>query len=70
MKIVVLHHDGCYIEIIPVIGDIEIDEFYSWDDYLAEWGVELSNISYMVCTDDPDDIPVYWYGENIPTVTL
>lgn len=73
-KIVVLNYLQTCIDIIPVsekeYNDYGGDESFSADEFISDRGYDLGHCSWMLCTDDPCEIPVFWADETIPMITL
>ena len=70
MKVIVLHADGEYIEVVPVespSAEMIQDGSLEIEDWLRETGRDTDFISWWVFENE---IPVFWDKENIPFVTL
>ena len=75
MKIAVLNYEQECIDIILVSKE-EFEEYggEEFDDvgFLCDKGYSLNEIHWMCvdCGEEPDEIPVYWYNEEIPSIVL
>ena len=74
VKIVVLNFPQMCVDVIPVSPE-EYEEYggdENFDDvgFLGNKYPSISELQWMVCTDDPCEIPVFWNDEQIPYFTL
>ena len=73
MKIVILHADEEYIEVIPVeepSAQLIRDGILSADNWLRETDREVGHLEWCVIDNKHDEIPVFWDKETIPFVSL
>lgn len=72
MKIIVLNHRDKCVEVVPVYdkGDEQDKAQFDAEAYLANYNFPLTDISWMICDSDLDEVPVYWAGEVIPYIVL
>lgn len=83
MKIAILNYIQECIDIVPVSeeeftrygGDLDKLEFgnsagFDGDLFLSDRGYPLTEINWMFCGTDPDEIPVYYANEVIPCTVL
>ena len=73
MKIVILNYNCSCVDIVYVSE--EDKEKYGGEHFddiqcLHDYGYSENEIHWMCVDDDPDEVPVYWAGENIPVICL
>lgn len=74
MKVIVLNQAQMCVDVIPISKERqrvygEGDDFDAVG-FLADLDFPMSDISWMVCTDEDDTVPVYWNCNEEPYKTL
>lgn len=73
-KIIVLNQPMMSVDVLPV-SDKEYEDFSvggDFDDieFISSRGYSPNEVHWMMCDDDPCEIPVFWDSEVIPYFTL